>query len=154
MPDPVLGCDGLDTIFIQQLYKCQPNNWELTAAISGAHTLGQAKIENSGFNGWWSSPNQQGIFNNNYFRSILTKGWSAELAVNGVPGMNQWQRTDGGASSTHKEMMFDTDMCLAYRHSVNNGGVNEYLLASENKCCAWIDSVSLFGNVFTLGQPN
>ena len=88
MPNPVLGCSGLTTIFIEQLYKCQPNNWELTAAISGAHTLGQAKIANSGFNGFWSSAAEQGKFNNDYFRSILLKGWSSELAVNGVEGMN------------------------------------------------------------------
>ena len=60
----------------------------MTAAISGAHTLGQATIANSGFDGFWSSSAEQSKFNNDYFKSILAKGWSQELSVNGVAGKN------------------------------------------------------------------
>jgi len=88
MPNRVVGCSGLESIFYTNIYKCQTDNWDLTAAISGAHTLGQATIANSGFNGFWSSAAEQSKFNNDYFKSILTKGWSSELAVNGVSGKN------------------------------------------------------------------
>lgn len=32
--------------------------------------------------------------------------------MGGVVGRNQWKRVDQGATNAHKEMMFDTDMCL------------------------------------------
>jgi hypothetical protein len=47
----------------------------MTAAISGAHTLGSATIANSGYNGFWSDVNNSGIFNNDYYKAILLKGW-------------------------------------------------------------------------------
>ena len=55
MPNPELGCDGLEDIFVDHIYKGTGREWEFTAAISGAHTLGSASIENSGYNGFWSS---------------------------------------------------------------------------------------------------
>ena len=152
MPNPVLGCSGLESIFSQYIYKCQSNAWELTAAISGAHTLGQATVANSGFNGFWSSAAQQSQFNNDYFKAIVLKGWAPELAVNGVSGKNQWKRIDHGSSQSHKEMMLDTDMCLAYRRSENNNGVNEFLLAAQSQCCAWSNAGGLFASgAFTRG---
>ena len=50
--------------------------WRLTAAISGAHTLGGAKSHVSGFNGFWSDFENQGVFNNNYYHSLLYLGWT------------------------------------------------------------------------------
>lgn len=60
----------------------------MTAAISGAHSLGQAKKENSGFHGHWSDPDNQGVFNNDYYRSLLMKGWGVERDV--TKGKDQW----------------------------------------------------------------
>lgn len=57
--------------------------WYLTAAISGAHTLGRAHIDNSGYVGWWSDPDNSGIFNNDYYKSILQKGWMPALKIGG-----------------------------------------------------------------------
>ena len=54
MPVPTDGCTGLENIFIDHIYKGQSNAWRLTAAISGAHTLGSSRISTSGFNGFWS----------------------------------------------------------------------------------------------------
>lgn len=48
----------------------------MTAAISGAHTIGQAKKENSGFDGTWSDGPNQDKFNNDYYRSLILKGWA------------------------------------------------------------------------------
>ena len=54
LPNPMEGCSGLKNIFVNNIYKESPNPWELTAAISGAHTLGGAKLNASGFDGFWS----------------------------------------------------------------------------------------------------
>lgn len=115
MPNPELGCDGLKDIFIDHIYAAQGDMaWNLTAAISGAHTLGSASIENSGYNGFWDHPRESGIFNNAYYKSILLKGWYQELAVGGNPDKNQFKRIDAEIDDDHKEMMLSTDMCLAF----------------------------------------
>ena len=53
----------------------------MAAAIMGAHTVGRVTIENSGYNGHWSDEKNSGIFNNNYYKSILAKGWGPELSI-------------------------------------------------------------------------
>ena len=75
MPNPTNGCPGLEDVFIDHVYKDRSNAWTLTAAISGAHTLGSARISTSGFNGFWSDTTNQGKFNNDYYKSIILKGW-------------------------------------------------------------------------------
>lgn len=95
----------------------------MTAAISGAHTLGSATIANSGYDGFWADATQSGIFNNDYYKGILHKGWGIERAVNGNANKNQFKRIDLGANTaTHKEMMLSTDMCLAMKGDPNAGG--------------------------------
>jgi hypothetical protein len=86
MPNPELGCVGLKSIFIDHIYKASTEPWILTAAISGAHTLGSAKISNSGYNGFWSDVQNAHLFNNDYFISLVAKGWGPELAVGGNAG--------------------------------------------------------------------
>lgn len=57
MPDAENGCDDLKTVFIDHIYSKFRNEryrWKLTAAISGAHTIGKVNQENSGFVGTWS----------------------------------------------------------------------------------------------------
>lgn len=115
MPNPELGCDGLKDIFVDHIYKAHGDMaWNMTAAISGAHTLGSASIENSGYNGFWDDEDEAGKFNNGYFKSILLKGWYRELAVGGNKNKNQWKRIDEEMNDDHKEMMLSTDMCLAF----------------------------------------
>jgi len=63
MPNPEYGCngdeanghDGLKQIFVDNIYAGHSDAWTLTAAISGAHTVGSASPENSGYDGHWSS---------------------------------------------------------------------------------------------------
>ena len=81
---------------IVSFYIGRPNAWALTAAISGAHTIGGASLENSGYQGWWSDADSSGIFNNDYYKSAIAKGWSPETSVNGNAKKNQWQRADKG----------------------------------------------------------
>jgi hypothetical protein len=62
MPDPEKGCDDVNSIFKEHMFKYRadgsnnPNKDKkrLTAAIMGAHTLGSAKLDNSGYEGQWS----------------------------------------------------------------------------------------------------
>ena len=54
MPNPDHGCsgeNGLDKIFVDNIYKNSKNPWLMTAAVNGAHMLGGAKIYNSGYDG-------------------------------------------------------------------------------------------------------
>ena len=90
----------------------------MVAAISGAHTLGQAKVENSGYNGHWSTPENQGKFNNGYYKSMLSKGWGPERNISGNPNKNQFKRVDHvPCNQDHHELMLSTDLCLAYQYN-------------------------------------
>ena len=98
MPNPAHGCQGLDDIFNKHIYKDTGMAWTMTAAISGAHTIGSAKVANSGYEGFWSSEEQQGLFNNDYYTSILVTGWGPELREVEMNGekvrKDQWMRVD------------------------------------------------------------
>ena len=125
MPNPEHGVhgngfgeNGLQKIFIENIFRDYEFPWTLTAAIMGAHTVGRVNIENSGYDGHWSSAEQQGIFNNDFFKSLLYKGWGPELAVNDNTEKNQWQRIDEKGMGDHKEMMLNTDMALVYTSNV------------------------------------
>mmetsp|Transcript_41189 Transcript_41189/g.34693 ORF Transcript_41189/g.34693 Transcript_41189/m.34693 type:complete len:141 (-) Transcript_41189:1465-1887(-) len=120
MPNPEHGCQGDDDngisglrqIFVENIYAQSNNGWALTAAISGAHTVGKASLENSGYNGHWSTLEQQGIFNNDYYKTVISRGWLPELNVNGNPDKHQWKIADFGRNDPHKIMNLNTDVCL------------------------------------------
>jgi hypothetical protein len=169
MPNPENGCDGLESIFVDHIYAEQDGDeewsaWDLTAAISGAHTLGSATIANSGYDGFWADAEQSGIFNNDYYKGILHKGWGVERAVDGNSAKNQFKRIDIRADQlVHKEMMLSTDMCLAMNGDPGQGGPGdnsddededegqdggptsqaEPLLAQTHNCCAWVEVENL-----------
>lgn len=137
MPNPENGCDGLQSIFVDNIYASvsESRAWRFTAAISGAHTIGSAKLENSGYEGLWGDPENQNIFNNDYFKNIVSLGWGPDLAVNGNTAKNQWKLVDLSSSEDKAEqMMLDTDMCLFYADQNRD---DAYLSATETDCCAW-----------------
>lgn len=162
LPNPTNGCDGMKEVFEDNVYAGTTRPYGLTAALMGAHTLGSARIETSGFNGAWSDAANQGIFNNDYYYGILAKGWAPELSVNGVEGKNQWKRVDSGADPDHKEMMLDTDMCLAWgtnlelqecigTYGPNDRRCNTYIgndvegvIATQGSCCVWGGAQELY----------
>jgi len=164
MPDPEEGCSDLESIFIDHIYnriKKKRFAWRLTAAISGAHTLGSAKAENSGYSGTWVSPENMGTFDNEYFHSILTKGWGPQKAVGGNPDRNQWQRIDKVEGTS--EMMLNSDLCLAYDNNLLHAACmsennrkfkacrqfqnkGNFLSAADSQCCAWTRQNALFKN--------
>ena len=73
MPNPENGCDDLRKVFVENVYNGLWGSkiaWYMTTALSGAHTIGSAKPENSGYDGTWGDAKNQGIFNNDYYRNI------------------------------------------------------------------------------------
>jgi hypothetical protein len=129
LPNPEKSCEDVDRVFIKNMGLTKGE----ATALSGVHTLGRARLENSGYEGFWSDPHNSRIFNNNYFVSLVAKGWGPKKAVGGNPNKNMWIRSDVNASKNTFEMMLDSDMCLAYFE--NNEGVS----ARKHNCCAWFN---------------
>jgi hypothetical protein len=163
MPNPENGCDDLKEIFIDHIYNTgkigfKPR-WHMTAALSGAHTIGSAKVENSGYDGMWGDPANQAIFNNDYYKNVITKGWGPKRAVQGNSGKNQWQLIDDSPQEEiDGQMMLNTDMCLFFQdnhlHAAcmkeeHDGKVRNrkfcrkferkggFINAKTSTCCAW-----------------
>lgn len=62
MPNPEHGCfgkgtgkDGLKQIFVDHIFKSAKWPWTYSTAINGAHTIGKASLENSGYEGFWGT---------------------------------------------------------------------------------------------------
>ena len=171
MPNPEMGCTSVKSIFVDHIYNVENMNesgkWSLTAAITGAHTLGRARQEQSGYIGTWSDEANQGKFNNDFYKSIILKGWAPQKIDD---THHQWTRVDSVNSdpSALPEMMLNSDMCLAYLHnsehencvdqkvaqgmtlSQANGecevfqNQGEFLNAANVHCCAWTNTQGLF----------
>jgi len=142
LPNPENSCTAVKETFVDSLGL----NWEQAAALSGVHTLGRAQINNSGYNGWWSDAENSRRFNNNYFTSIVLKGWAPETSIDGNPNKNQWQRVDSGVdeATLGKEMMLNTDMCLYFTADEDGEVELDAKTALENECnCTWASAVQL-----------
>lgn len=139
LPKVADGCAANQDVFITRMSL----TWEEVTALMGVHTLGSAEVQNSGFNGWWSDVKNSSFFNNDYYISLLSKGWTPQLAVNGNSLKNQWIRVDG--KSGNVQMMLDTDMCLAYNFQNSTTGEISQLKAATSNCCAWLARDALIG---------
>jgi hypothetical protein len=152
LPNPEEGCAAVERTFVDALGL----DWDGAAALMGVHTLGRADVENSGYNGWWSDAENSRRFNNNYYVSMLAKGWIPERAINGTSSKNQWMRSDTGLDSSVEghEMMLNTDICLAFRDDRR-----QPLLAQTEDCCAWLgantirDVINDNGGIHCGGDP-
>jgi len=135
LPNPAGGCDEVERVFVTNMGL----NWEESTAFMGVHTLGRCKVENSGYDGWWDTPEHSRTFNNHYYVALIATSWCPEKNVAGNEGKHQWRRCDTGSDKfTHKEMMLNTDMCLAYTDVQGNS-----LIAGEkdSECCAWVKTL-------------
>ena len=66
------GENGIDTIFADNVYAHTAEPWKLTAAISGAHTIGETKLINSGIaNGLWVPEASARRFDNKYYKHMV-----------------------------------------------------------------------------------
>lgn len=136
LPNPESSCTAVNTTFVQRMGL----NWTTAAALMGVHTLGRAEKTNSGYDGWWGTFATNNKFDNDYYISILAKGWIPSKKVGGNAAKNQWRRVDVGASSATlgSEMMLDTDMCLAWTFT---GGTE--LKAATQQCCSWLNTAGI-----------
>jgi len=123
LAQPWEGCNGVRRVFMGQLGLSVRGS----SALMGVHTIGRARSEYSGWNGYWSAPEQSSRFNNNYYLSLLLKGWAPGRSPN---GRNQWNHVGSGTERGKPQMMLDSDMCLAYGDEVSDSSVQD--------CCAWI----------------
>jgi len=112
----------------------------LSAALMGVHTLGRTRKNNSGYDGWWSTPKNQRLFNNDYYASLVTQSWMQEFKVGGREDRTQWRVFAGAEENKKHEMMLNSDMCLLYE---------EYTLETRGfpipavHCCGWLDIYSI-----------
>ena len=129
LPNPENSCSAVKETFVDSMGL----TWAQAAALMGVHTLGRAQVSNSGYNGWWSSALMSRKFNNDYFVSILAKGWSPEASVAGNPAKNQWKRADSGAdeAALGKEMMLNTDLCFLAL-------LRRWFFKGKKTCVGWI----------------
>merc|ERR1719401_541010 len=73
LPTPTDGCEANVKTFIAP--GTLGLTWRQVAALQGVHTVGKTHAKNSGFSGWWQDPDNVATFTNNYFISIVNKGW-------------------------------------------------------------------------------
>jgi len=128
LPNSADGCEAVKNVFMDAMGLTKKQ----ATALMGVHTLGQAKTKNSGHAGRWSDAKNTRKFNNNYYNSLLKKGWRPMKEVCGNKLKHQWARQGPGPmpSGSKTEMMLDTDICLAY--NIPKGARGEI-------CCAWQD---------------
>eukprot|EP00435_Cladocopium_sp_Y103_P016967 s907_g4.t1 len=138
MPNPEESCGAVEKVFVKNMGL----NWRRAAALMGVHTLGRCRIENSGYDGWWSNVWNSQLFNNNYYIAMAAKGWVVQKAVNGNRKKNQWVLGDYEKKKEGRrghQMMLNTDLCLAFSND-RKGQVDLNAKTAERYgCrCAWM----------------
>ncbi|CAK8998825.1 Cytochrome c peroxidase, partial [Durusdinium trenchii] len=88
-------------------------------ALSGAHSIGSATLDASGFDGKWVEKNA--VLDNDYFVSLLDRTWFREV-VRPSPNVlkNQWTTLEN-----RELMMLNTDLSLVYQVSSGGGGCQQ-----------------------------
>jgi hypothetical protein len=133
MPNPEEGCADLKRVFVDHIYLNSDKDvsWKHTAAISGAHTIGKTNLENSGYNGSWTT--NPAVFDNAYYKRILDQGWIPQWNVNGNSGKNQWIVSDLGRDKPEvkQQMMLNSDLCLLFDNSRDSVNCDELILADN-----------------------
>jgi len=155
MPDAERGCDAVKDTMISKMGL----TWTQAAALMGAHTIGQASLDRSGYNGRWVPAKSSLRFDNDYFLSIILKGWAPEKMVGGNDEKNQWKRVDIGTNeyAYGVEMMLDSDMCLyhsPYDVLVDPNPLRASTAGAQGCNCAWVrpldhlEAIAVNNNVF------
>jgi len=121
---------------------------EETVALMGAHTIGEAAIENSGFDGQWVSDNQR--LDNRYYRAMIgddgdiddwfdAPGWNQERITNNnpnIPTRHQWRR----GRDNDGDIMLNTDIALVRdfegQIDTSDGDVSCRFRGNRNPCPA------------------
>merc|ERR1712048_1351772 len=163
MPAADRSCGPVEQTFHQRMNL----SWKESVALMGVHTLGRVNRKNSKFVGWWSDPSNSGIFNNNYYKSMLSKGWSAFITRDGpwqwirsdVDGQAQFN-DDGSLNDDKTQIMLDSDLCLGYKIRTSvidrsccfTEGMSDGCNTPEN-CCSTQTHPILAETSFTFAGP-
>jgi len=139
MPDAERGCNAVEDTMVTNMGL----TWNQSAALMGAHTIGQASLDRSGYNGRWVTVQSSLRFDNDYYMSIILKGWAPEKSIGGNDRKNQWKRVDIGQNeySFGVEMMLDSDMCLfhsPYDFLVEPNPLHASTSAAQGCNCGWV----------------
>jgi hypothetical protein len=116
MPD---GLNQLTTFFVDSFGMDQGE----AVAIMGAHTLGRARADVSGFRGKWVR--NENALDNAYFRDMINRGWTQVRVDGGVcpdTGCWQWVRSDVGGNGV---MMMNADMTMAEQVQADEEGKSQ-----------------------------
>jgi len=110
LPDTEVGCPEVERVYVRNLGLHRPE----AAALMGAR---------------WGLAVRTRFFNNDYFVSMVTKGWMHN------PMRTMWRRSDAGRNEPGlgHEMMLNADLCLAYAEE----GVP--VNSRRDDCCAWMN---------------
>ena len=172
------GCDDLQKIYVDNIFKSKgwgkQKAWDLTAALSGAHTMGNPLSENSGYDGRWTTPVNAGIFDNDYYKNIIKHGWGPKHNIDGELNHDLWELIDlSPVSDKKRQFMLNTDLCLFYQDNIahskcmaeEHDGLTRnrrfckqfekkgsFLNARSSSCCAWTQFQVLWEKGITDGD--
>jgi len=132
-----------------------------TVALMGAHVLGRAQLQNSGYEfAWVTAPNK---FTNAFFRDLMTQQWA--VVYNAQNKTYQWDRS---VSSQLTVMMLNTDMALRFSNPntmgcndttstacMNNSVTDALLMQYANSQTQWFqDFTTAYTKLTSLGYSN
>jgi len=131
---------------------------EITA-LMGAHSLGSAEIQNSGFQGNQIPKNTQ--FSNAYYKLTLRRTWQ----LNSTLGVNQegWQSTKGNLIrfDTDVELLIDPSTCTEFGGSLGMGNCqtnpltnSQFKRYAHNQNLWFGDFSAAFQKMMNLGYSN
>jgi hypothetical protein len=148
-PDPELPSADLDSrglgLFFLNEFQFTPRD---TAAILGAHSLGELSQTNSGFTGQWVRRNE--VLDNVYYSEIVGAGdtldeqlaapnWTVEQVLNNAPIPDRFQWRRGGAGSTDERVFLNADIALVrdFENHIDTttGEVSCAFRANRNNSC-------------------
>jgi len=132
LPGGDQGCSEVQRVFL----KGMGLSWKESAALMSVHSLGRAQAKFSGFDGWWSSIENQRRFNNDYYWSIIAHGW---VPGKGEGGKDQWMLADRAKNKqgNFNMMMLDTDMCLFWGATLQGNDMRASKISQNGRggCC-------------------
>jgi len=137
LPGADQGCSEVKRVFVDGMGL----NWAESAALMSVHSLGRAQAEFSGFDGWWSTVENQRRFNTDYYWSIISHGW---VPGKSSAGKDQWMLADKARNleGNFNQMMLDTDMCLFWgakdvRERDPEDDMCAKKISEKGGCCTW-----------------